>query len=178
MTLWYILTYMGSYLTFKKRKLYKGDHTDQICKNFQSHHKFRLNCSGKCALCLTSAWSCSSSFLGSRLVFSSFFSVWGRHRSRPQWRTGPQPSPWKKSMIQRNFEIWRKRLRLTACQQVRCTCSMFEIYKELIVIVVRSMEHSIFPQRGKPDNKRQPPGHHSPFEEAVEGLLRFQVEQV
>ena len=46
------------------------------------------------------------------------------------------------------------------------------------MIVVRSMEHCIFPQRRRGDNKTQPPGHDSPFEEGVEGLLRFQGQQL
>ena len=64
------------------------DHADQM-QNFQSHKQYRLNYLGKCSLC--SAWICSSSSLGPRPVFSSFFSVWGRHRSGLQWRNGRRP---------------------------------------------------------------------------------------
>ena len=40
------------------------------------------------------------------------------------------------------------------------------------------MEHDVCPQRRTEDKKKPSPGHHSPFEERVEGLLRFQGEQV
>ena len=46
------------------------------------------------------------------------------------------------------------------------------------MFVVRSMEHNLCPQRRTEDKKKQPPGHHSSFEESVESLLRLQGEQV
>ena len=63
-----------------------------------------------------------------------------------------------------------------------CACSFFKTelanYYLLIMIVCRSMEHCIFPQRRTPDNKREAFDHHSRFEEGVEGLLRFQSKQL
>ena len=111
----------------------------------------------KCSLC--SAWSCSSSSVGFRPVFSSFFSVLGRHRSKPQRQNG---------------------LQLTACKQVRSTDGPLEMnfFYVLTAFIVRSMEHCLFPQRRTPDNERQAFNYNSTPGRWMARVLRFQGQQV